>query len=201
MYNITTCHPRRKSRGTEMRPLLVRETIESIGRRDFARSRGMGASSETADFDSSGKLSALSVWRGFPTPLPPNCSAPGTWRRRQRRPSGGVRPSLHPYTRAVAAHPRRATRARASRRSLRSTLAVGEPGTRSRSHDDTRAFLSPFHLPSSLPWAPSSKGAFASARATGRLVATGFGVRVLRSSFPGIKRAESNIRDWNERSI
>lgn len=45
-------------------------SLENIGRRgESARCRGTGAGSGTADFDSSGKLSALCVRRGFPTPL------------------------------------------------------------------------------------------------------------------------------------
>lgn len=97
---------------------------------------------------------------------------------------------LRTHIRAVAAHPRQATRARASRRSLRSTLAVDEPGTRSRSHDDTRAFLSPRFAPLS-PFFYN-----ASARATGRLVATGLR-HVVKQLSRNQARGIKYIPDWH----
>lgn len=92
---------------------LAREHREA---RESARCRGTGASSGTADFDSSGKLSALCVRRGFPTPLysarraPDVPSGVGGGQGKERE-----IPSPHPFRRRS---PTRATRV--SRHSLRS---------------------------------------------------------------------------------
>lgn len=164
----------------------------SIDRReDSARSRGTGASSETADFDSSGKLSALSVWRGFPTPpiarrAPDGGGSGGGWL------SGGVQPSPHLYPRR-----RRAPTSRQQER-LGALCARHSPSTSqepARVPMTTRVRFSPRFTPLSP---------FASGRTRHR---TPRGNRfwfcpALRSSFPGIKRAESNTdRDWNGRSM
>ncbi|TGZ49711.1 hypothetical protein DBV15_01279 [Temnothorax longispinosus] len=141
----------------------------SGGARVRERCRGTGASSGTADFDSSGKLSALCVRRGFPTP--PIARAGHLMSLRGQRKEREI---TRLRARFAAAHPRR-------QQECLGTLRAHQPGT---AHVPMTTRVQ-FHPLSSQP-ALSFQRTLASARATGCLVATGFGSRAAKRGLPGI---------------